>query len=400
MKKMHSVVLVLCLVISLLVACSTSGSTRSSKKPSRSSKSQNDTTQLETEPEADPAIVGRWYNDTNEFMIFYDDSTWSFGDYDLTGEWKSTQNGATIELNLPSGDQQKLAVNTDAYGAYYAFDDYGVFYKDAYPEELLDTTVKIDPFEGIAYEVGGISPYCTIAINTQKCSEEAQNYVTYTLDKEQYSNGDTAIITATLNDYTDDTEYSLTAETTEFTVSGQSEYVTSADQIDMDFLTGEVEDKITALISESIGEAYLCNVYCPDVVDTSSISSGDLSFLPDWAYTSASPTLKAIYASTIKTQKRDTVSDSVPYNMYSFLYCLDVATTLNGNGPYEGKLYVNITANNVVHLTDGTTSWDDEHYNLDVFTSTDGLDNCITTTIMCNSDNYNITNIMPAAPAE
>lgn len=62
------------------------------------------------------------------------------------------------------------------------------------PEELPTTAIQIDPFKGIAYEVGGISPYCTIAINTQKCSEEAQNHVTYTLDKEQYCNGDTAVI--------------------------------------------------------------------------------------------------------------------------------------------------------------------------------------------------------------
>lgn len=183
--------LVRCLLISLFAACSVSGGTHSSKKQRRST---INTTQSETEPEADPAIVGRWYNDTNEFMIFCDDNTWNFGDYHLAGEWKSTRNGGIIELNLPSGDQQELAVDTDAYETYYSFDDYGTFYKEAYPEDLLTAAIRIDPFKGITYEVGGISPYCTIAINTQKCSEEAQNYVIYTLDKEQYCNGDTAVI--------------------------------------------------------------------------------------------------------------------------------------------------------------------------------------------------------------
>lgn len=211
------------------------------------------------------------------------------------------------------------------------------------------------------------------------------------MDKEIYANGDTAIITASLSDYADE-DYALTAETAEFTVSGQSEYVASSDQIDMDFLTGEVKDKITALISASIGNQKLCdeNVYT-NVLDLSPIA-GTICNDFNKGIASVTETHKNTYLSVIKAQKQDTVCESVPYNMCSFIYCFEV-TGIANDVACTGKLYVNITANNVVRFSDGSISWDNEHYNLDVFTATDGLDNCVTTTIMCNSDNYNITKI-------
>ena len=315
-------------------------------------------------------------------------------------------------------------------GEYIDFGYYGDFYKDAYPSEEKVTSensaekisseeqiteaetsndvpsaISIDPFAGIQYVVSGISPYCRITINNQKCSDEVQMYVTYSFDKEKYANGETSKITAILSTNTGKENYVLTRESSEYEVSGQSEYVTQIEQIDMDILKNEVTDKITAMISASIGTDTLfgeeVRYNCVEKTEEWEAYKSQIYNTGELKIKNVTENMDSIYFSLLKKQKENQFSDKIPYNMVSFLYCLDFSTDYNVNlrttGAevlhIPGKMYINIIATNIVKKADGSIYWNDESCNFNVFFSFDGIDNLTSNTIMINSDNYNISKV-------
>ncbi len=326
-------------------------------------------------------IVGQWYNSSGKVEIdVRKDGTYDDGGYG-TGHWKYLDDDETIEFMDFYGSTKTTKIEKDDLGL-SIFD--GRYYKDAYPsdEEMSEFRDKnataLDAFAGIKYEVSGISPYCKISINNQDCSEEVQKYVTYSLDKEKYANGETAIITATLRSSTGDTLYKLSSSEDTYKVSGQSEYITSVDGCDLTTLKAELADYITASIASAKKSAA-----------TSNWRTGEIFGRRFDDFSNAATTASDVYFSSVKLNKS---SDNVDFtNKLTFTYKVSYTA-----GDKTGVFYACISAVNIMKTSSGEIKWGSKNVDdLDFISeNADGsLENCVTTLIMCNTADYNISKV-------
>lgn len=150
MKKAMSLLLLVCMLMAIFSGCSSD----------------------------EGAIVGKWYNEYGECLRVSSDGSWAIVDSIYKGTWSLLDDNVTYQFVSNTAGKVTTEIETDKLGKYIFFGGFGVMYKDAYPgdsqgstaqpesesEELRNLT-QIDPFDGIQYEVGGISPFCTIAIN-------------------------------------------------------------------------------------------------------------------------------------------------------------------------------------------------------------------------------------------
>lgn len=359
-------------------------------------------------------IVGQWYAEDGEMKIDVRvDGSYDDGGYG-TGTWKYLDDGETIEFMDFYGSTKTTTIVKDEYG-YSIYN--GRYYRDEYPSEKLTGNINnlnntgssnnssneqtmgtqkitIDAFAGISYEVTGISPYCQISINNSGCSVDAQQRVTYTLDKEYYANGELATITAIIsNNKAKDgnNEYVLSSAQSTFAVTGQAEYVSPEQNFNVEFIKRQVGDKVVSLISSSIGTNKICNVSDQIILDYET-RLPDANFYSRNGITKVEPTHQATYFLCLKEQMKASMNEYLPYNRCSFVYCFNVYGDVN-NVVCQGKLYVTITAENIVASPDGSISWNNEKCDFKIDTNVDGFDNCVANTIMSYSDNYNISKV-------
>ena len=362
------------------------------------SKEGNNTNSSET-------IVGKWYNSNNRCLDIRSDGTYKLENAYGTGKWKILDDKKTFEFTDFYGDTQESEINKDESGKYIDFGYYGKFYKGSAPsneedsfqdESLSGTTsddkknsIQIDPFEGLKFEVSGISPYCQISLNNQNCSYEAQNNVTYELDKDRYANGETVVITAVLSPYAIG-DYSLSDTTSEFKVDNQPEYIQSVENLDLTQLKKELNDKILSEKSSlSNDNGYLFGADVSGIDEATNFGSCD------------KVTEEEVYFSALKLIRlSDFELDAVPYNCLSFVYEVDF--TWEGHWAFQdvlvgnGTMWVNISANNIVKYPDGSVKWGSsstDDYDFSFSHSKKGLEDCISSTIINRSDNYNISKV-------
>lgn len=237
-----------------------------------------------------------------------------------------------------------------------------------------NNSTQIDAFDGIQYEVSGISPYCYITINNQGCSKEAQTYVEYTLDKSYYGNGEKAIITAAIsNNFSK--QYTLSSSTSEYLVSDQPEYVQDLNNVDMSSLKSELSDFITAEKGKILGTQHVFGYLSPFGVENIDLIQAE----------------NATYLSTLKPIK---YSDNNYVDFYNRLSTVYTVSFSNDND--KGSIYVCINANNIVKYPDGSIKWgtasiDDFDFSCDF--SEKSTEDCVTTCIMCNNSDYNISKV-------
>lgn len=337
-------------------------------------------------------LIGKWYKDENHCLDVRSDGTWTLDGLFGSGTWEYLDDGETIEFTDTYGEVYQTTIDEDENGKYVTLKYYGRYYKDAYPSgESVDSSEKengnshssqnanpIDAFKGIEYEISGISPYCKITINTSNCSLDAQKNITYSLDKEFYANGDTAKITATLTNSAKNS-YKLINTESEVTVSGQPEYLTSVDSDTLKIIQSELDDWITSNVAEAIKagqNGYLCSNLLGCNVHSEMKSVKGI-------------TLNSTYFSTEKTNKK---ADNKYKNMLSFVYSAQYI------GRFEsGTVYSSITAVNIIKYPDGSIKWGTKNSDEKDFVAagieTGGIENCITTLIMCNSSDYNISKV-------
>lgn len=233
----------------------------------------------------------------------------------------------------------------------------------------------LNPFDGISFETSGISPRCTVTVNNANCSVDVQKKVTYTLDKEFYANGETAVIMAALTGYNDNQLYSLSSETTQWKVENQPEYITSVDDIDLSQIKPELEDFVKATAAkethEVIGRLFGAEVAADEVKD---LKAGD------------------IYFQSIKLQKE--VEDDLFYNYLTF--CYSGKYIAHYSTDEDGNIYTCISAVNLIKYPDGTIKWGSEStdgFDFKAEGSTKGMEDCIDKAVIIHSDNYNITKL-------
>ncbi len=241
-----------------------------------------------------------------------------------------------------------------------------------------DSTVKattaktaIDPFANIEYTVGGISPYCVVNINTSNCSEAVQKYVSYKLDKERYANGDTVKITATL-DWMGSSSYTLSKTESTYKIEKMPEYITSLSGVNTSKIEAELEDWMVAHTAQAIGRYSIFDTNMGQIESVSIVKK------------------ESKYFSSLKLNKIEENHKIV--NMLSFVYSADVIKY----GNVKATAYGVVSAVNIVKYPDGTIKWGERNPDAMDFTvegDTKSMENCVTTIIMRNNNNYNISKV-------
>lgn len=337
-------------------------------------------------------IIGQWYSESGEMEIdVRKDGTYDDGGYG-TGTWKYLDDDVTIEFTDFYGYTKTTTIVKDDYG-YSIYN--GRYYRDEYPslegetneiptndynsEQTTGTQrVSIDAFSGIKYEVTGISPYCEISINNSGCSVDAQERVTYTLDKEYYANGETATITATITSYKakdGNKEYVLNSEQSTYVVSNQPEYVTSLSSSDIAFIETELADFISTRKAEDTSGQFLFGYNAVFLSYINYVKSEDISYL-----------------STLKKIKQEKFKELGIYNSYTCIYSLSY-TTRNDD---THVIHIAITANNIIKDSNGTIKWgtkSSNDYDFTCASSDKGIEDCISVCVMKNSSDYNISKV-------
>ena len=324
-------------------------------------------------------IAGMWYNEDGKTLNVQSDGTYNYeGEYG-TGTWKVLDDKKTIEFRDFYGETTNVEIVKDDLGEKIKYHSQE-FYKNSYPsaEAISENKEKnaqpLDAFAGISYEVTGVSPYCQLTVNTQGCSEDVQKYVTFELDKENYANGDTAVVTAKLSNNTGDASYKLEAATSNFEIKGQAEYISSVEGYDFTALKTELADYITAAFANAKKSDWSStNLFGAYIGTPKTVTKTDCD----------------VYLSSLKPNKKGDNLDCL--NRLSFTYKISWASD-----DRSGVFYACISAVNVMKTADGKIMWGKENaddYDF-VAESADGsIENCVTTLIMCNKDNYNISKV-------
>lgn len=245
------------------------------------------------------------------------------------------------------------------------------------PTPTPNNDVIIDAFTGLTFEVTGISPYCKILVNNSKCSDDAQRYVTYTLDKEMYENGDIAIITACLSDVEKTNKnYVLKEAEMEFKVENQAQYITSLENVDITFLKSELNDYIASRKSSALGTNTLFNVSPYRFYDIKSIGQTKE---------------EATYLAAVKKMRQN--SGLSFYNAINFVISIP-ATSEYRNETFTA--YVVIRAYNVIQYPDGTIKWgleNPDEFGFNYYSTEESIDYAISSFVFSLSENYNLTKV-------
>lgn len=257
-------------------------------------------------------------------------------------------------------------------------------------EESTDAKIILNPFENIEIMYTGISPYCKASINTAKCSVEVQEYVTYTFDKEQYANGDKVIVTATLDSSLPE-EYVLSDEKFEDTVKDCPEYIVSLENVDLTELKEALDDYIISKKAEVVATSHRNN-YLFSLSNFDAGAGTSFTAVDDMK-------LKETYFSSLKAKKQSDFNlGKVCFNRLSFIYEVDYSWK-NGNQinvKGTGTAWFNISAQNIVRYPDGHIEWGVKSIGASDFScagTIQGADACVTSTIMVNTEKYNISKV-------
>lgn len=374
MKKIIAIALLLILTVSVFTGCSGNSS-----------------------------ITGEWYDSKGHCLDIRKDGTFKLdGEYG-TGKWKKLDN-TNYEFYDFYGQPYEAELLSDESGVYFDIEYYGNFYKGSYPnksdnnnsndiniEETTTTAVQtiiLEPFEDLTFETSGISPYCQVTVNNTDCNYDVQMNVSYSFDKEYYANGDKVTVTATLNSSSDD--YTLSQTEYTFDLPERPEYITSVDDIDFSLLTSERDDMVNSNFASAIGEYSLFGVTVNTFEDTNSYCN----------YTSInSSKIKEEYLMSLKPIKQNLFSDEdYVFNALCFTYEISITWSHEGDKSWtgDGKIYTTIYAYNIVKYPDGTIKWgnyDPDSYDFSYRSTVNGVEDCVTQTVMRYSDNYNIEKV-------
>lgn len=249
------------------------------------------------------------------------------------------------------------------------------------PTPTPNNDVIIDAFTGLTFEVTGISPYCKILVNNSKCSDDAQRYVTYTLDKEMYENGDIAIITACLSDVEKTNKnYVLKEAEMDFKVENQAQYITSLENVDITFLKSELNDYIASRKSSALGTNKLFDIYNPN------------KYFPSDIISIGETKEEATYLAAVKKMRQNSGLNF--YNAINFVISIPATEDDYNNTTFN--VYVVIRAYNVIQYPDGTIKWgleNPDEFGFNYYSTGESLDYAISSFVFSLSENYNLTKV-------
>lgn len=330
---------------------------------------------------------GYWYYALNEGYNFKSDKTVTYiGSDSSVGTWDVSSDKKTITLTISGWYTQTYSgtISNDELGVWAKLSEQISIYKDSYPSNAQFEAYKekhakrIDPFEGLTFTATGISPYCSISLNNVACSSDVQKYVSYTLDKKQYANGDAIKVTATLAENTDGVDYLLTATEKEYSLSNMPEYITSIEGLDLTNLKAELADYITA--EKAKAEGY----------DRSHTDLFSFYYYVGGYITNIVAEQTDLYMQSLKATQWD--DSGKTFNYLTFVCKMSFQTKAHG----DESIATCISCANVVKYPDGTIKWGkNSPEDLDfIAESTDhGVESAISSFITIHASDYNITEL-------
>ncbi len=341
----------------------------------------------------DNSICGEWFNSNGKSIKVYDNGTYKCeGEYGL-GKWTYIENIDFIFTDF-YGDTTDVTIKKDDDDEYIKYNGKR-YYKDAHPEpnEKEPELIELDAFKGISFSVSGISPYCKITVNNQNCDRDAQLYVEYTVDKQEYANGESATITAKLNNE-GELKNCYTLKSTEYTysVKNQPEYITSITNKEI----AEIKKELTSFIEAEKGKVIATAGNTNYLFSMSSFDIEHNTMAVATFSACDSIVLKETHFSSLKLTKTNLFSlGKKPFNGVSFVYKINYSwiskySDITGTG----TAWFTINANNVVRYSDGSIKWGTSSIGDFEFTtqhSTKGLEECVMATITINAADYNIS---------
>lgn len=252
--------------------------------------------------------------------------------------------------------------------------------------------VLIDPFDGLTVSFDGISPFCTIAINNSKCSEEVQTNVQYSVSPDKittegkFAIGDKVTVYASLlknqSAYSNSTEpqqeYKLTVTEKNFTVENVPKYITelTAD-MDLTQLKNELADNLAAYTAWK---------------------SGNGVFGKSWeagGYRSHSELkLQSCYMSSLKANNYSRFTEERSFNTFNRV---DVLYSVKIKCDYKDFMcYFTLFATNLVQYPDGKIGWggdDPETLKFENAYSTVSLEDLKNQQITSKKSDFNVTDV-------
>lgn len=203
----------------------------------------------------------------------------------------------------------------------------------------LKEAVEIDPFNGLEIIYTGASPYLSVSMDSTKCSDLVNEYITFKTEEGYVQNGDEITVTATYKETdAEQNGFVLKTESRTYKVENQPEFVTSLDGLDLTVLHAEMDDKLAAVTAANKGDSHFADVY---------INYG--SFL-----SVESKELKSVYLISLKKSFESQYPKKQNYNTYMRIY----EYVINRKDLDPCKVYVMIRANNICKNADGTVSYD------------------------------------------
>ena len=400
-RKMGLLLVVSMLLILLLVACG--GGNSDEKLPSSPSGYQTNmltTSVSETEENVVPKVVQ--YDVFDDFHVSFFGVT---GYGEVTVELSDTIPEVILDnlkytvsatKDVSNGDKIKISLQYDP----------NILKKNGYEitNNSLEYTVyglkeliEIDPFDGLVLNYSGISPFCTVNFNNAGCNKEAQKYVSYSLEKERFANGESVIVHATIaENITKETGYVISKgkESFEYLCGNMPYYLESLEGIDLTLLESELQDVLKSAISfkskqelfgidaDSFCKKYDSNYqhfHDPAFVDVSDLQSNEAFLL------------------TIKESKKDEFlkGDIKIYNSLRIVSTCCAETKDKYDRKFTGNFYLCFNIENIIVYPDGTLKWGvDKEYQFTYRSATlDSLHQARETAIWAFSDNYNIGQI-------
>lgn len=222
-----------------------------------------------------------------------------------------------------------------------------------YIVEGLVVPEEIDVFDGLALTFEGIAPYLEVSYDTSQCHPFAQENVQFEVPGATgLLNGDTITVAASYYPESE-REYAVKvlADTKDYTIEGQLEYIQSIDGLDLTPLLTEMDDMREATVAASMGKSRFGN---------SSLSGNFTEVL--------SLQGQGTYFLNEKQAEEDYWSGN-ENNRCAQFYVYDILTTDYWGAQDTRTRYMMVTASNIWFDETGVLQWGD----IEVTTDSDNI---------------------------
>ncbi|MFR8010432.1 MAG: hypothetical protein ACLU8W_01530 [Clostridia bacterium] len=258
------------------------------------------------------------------------------------------------------------------------------------PEEIDGENIaeQLNPFEGLSVTFDGISPYCTISLNTSGCSDAVEKYVDFSLSPDSvttegnFAAGESVTVYATLREpETGGAAYALSESEKTYLVQDVPEYITEiTGDMDLSILKQAANDYLASITAWSVGD------YEPMDAPGDFQSKGETV-----AHDS--------YFCALKANAYNKFSNEVGYfNKISLTYSIDleIAAGFWGDELQQKTQYFTIDAKNIIRYPDGSLGWgtqDPATMDFEYQTDSTNLESLINKNIVSLKSDYNVSTV-------